>query len=114
MKRLMIAAALLLATTSMPVWAQAPAAGDSKNAPQTTAPVPAQPAAMPMTNCPGSSGAMAEAQKGCPMAPGDVKSDQGAMPMHQMMHSGMMQGQMHPGDQGAINCCELSKADKPK
>lgn len=114
MKRLMIATALLLATTGMSVWAQAPAANDPQNAPQSAAPAPTQPApqAMPMTNCPGNSGSMAEAQKGCPMAPGDTKSNQGAMPMHQMMHGGMMQGQMHPGGQGAMNCCELSKTDK--
>lgn len=114
MKRLMIAATLLLAATSMPVWAQAPAANDPQNAPQSTAPAPAQQAAMPMANCSGNSGAMADTQKGCPMAPGDTKSDQGAVPMHQMMHGGMMQGQMHPGGQGAMNCCELSKADKPQ
>ena len=113
MKRLTIAATLLLAAASMPVWAQAPAANDRQNAPQTAAPAPTQPT-MPMANCPGNSGAMAEAQKGCPMAPGEAKSDQGAMPMHQMMHGGMMQGQMHPGGQGAMNCCELSKADKPQ
>jgi hypothetical protein len=118
-KRLMIATALLLATTSMSVWAQAPAAGDQSNPPQTAAPAPAQPApqAMPMTNCPGNSGAMAEAQKGCPMAPDNMKSGEGAMPMHQMMH-GMMHGQMQSGGnqsdqgQGGMNCCEMSKADK--
>lgn len=103
MKRLMIATALLLATTSMSVWAQAPTADANKT-----------PQAMPMTNCPGNSGAMAEAQKGCPMAPGDAKSDQGAMPMHRMMHGDMMQGHMHPAGQGTTNCCELSKADKPQ
>jgi hypothetical protein len=111
-KRLTIAAALLLAATSMPVWAQAPAAGDPKNVPQTAA--PAQPA-MPKTNCPGIGGASAEGHQGCPMLPGDVKSEQGGMSVEEMKH-GMMHGQMrHAGshsDHG--NCCELSKADKPK
>lgn len=114
MKRLMIATALLLATTGMSVWAQAPVAGDQNNPPQTATPAPAQPA-MPMANCPGNSGARAEGQQGCPMLPGDVKSEQGGMSVQEMMH-GMMHGQMrHAGshsDHG--NCCELSKADKPK
>ena len=119
MKRLTIAATLLLAAASMPVWAQAPTANDPQNAPQTAAPAPTQPVpqAMPMTNCPGNSGAMAEAQKGCPMAPDNMKSGEGAMPMHQMMH-GMMHGQMQSGanqsdqGQGGMKCCEMSKADK--
>ncbi|MBI2716471.1 MAG: hypothetical protein HYX37_18790 [Rhizobiales bacterium] len=117
MKRLMIATALLLATTGMSVWAQAPVAGDQNNPPQTVAPAPAQqtPQAMPMTNCPGNGGARAEGQQGCPMAPGDVKSEQGGMSVQEMMHD-MMHGQMrHAGshsDHG--NCCELPKADKPK
>ncbi len=110
MKRLMIATALLLATTSMSVWAQAPAADENKPPKAAT---PSQ--AMPMTNCPGNGGARAEGQPGCPMAPGDVKSEQGGMSVQEMMH-GMMHGQMqHAGghsDHG--NCCELSKADKPK
>ena len=95
MKRLMIAATLLLAATSMPVWAQAPAANNSQNAPQTAAPVPAQPAAMPMANCSSNSGATAEAQKGCPMTPSDTKPNQGGMPMHQMTPGGMMQFNDH-------------------
>jgi hypothetical protein len=106
----MIATALLLATTGMSVWAQAPVA-DANKAPQAAAPSQA----MPMANCPGNSGARAEGQQGCPMAPGDVKSGEGTMTTHQMMHD-MMHGQMrHAGshsDHG--NCCELSKADKPK
>ena len=110
MKRLMIATALLLATTGMSVWAQAPAA-DANKAPQAAAPSQA----MPMANCPGNSGARAEGQQGCPMATGDVKSEQGGMSVQEMMH-GMMHGQTrHAGshsDHG--NCCELSKADKPK
>lgn len=112
MKRLMIATALLLATTGMSVWAQAPAVGDQNNPPQATA--PAQPA-MPMANCPGNGNAKAEGQQGCPMAPGDVKSEQGGMSVQDMMH-GMMHGQMRNAgshsDHG--NCCELSKVDKPK
>ena len=106
MKRLMIAATLLLAATSMSVWAQAPGQ-------------PTPPAAMPMTNCGGNSGAaMAEGQKtGCPMAPDSMKSGEGAMPMHQMMH-GMMHGQPQAGAnqpdqvQGGMKCCEMSKSDK--
>jgi hypothetical protein len=120
----MIAATLLLATTSMPVWAQAPAANDPHHPAQTAAPAPAQPTpptAMPMTNCGGNSGAaMADDQKtGCPMAPDNMKSGEGAMPMHQMMH-GMMHGQMQSGanqsdqGQGGMKCCEMSKADKPQ
>ena len=110
MKRLMMAATLLLATASMSVWAQAPAA-DVNKTPQAAAPSQA----MPMANCPGNNGAKAKGQQDCPMAPGDVKSEQGGMSVQEMMH-GMMHGQMrHAGshsDHG--NCCELSKADKPK
>ena len=107
MKRLMFATALLLATTSISVWAQAPAANDQQNPTQT---------AMPMAGCPGA--AMSEGQKAnCPMAaPGDAKSDQGSMSTQKMMQD-MMNGQMHGhqhGDHGSKNCCELSKADKPK
>lgn len=115
MKRLMIATALLLATTGMSVWAQAPVAGGQNNPPQTAA--PAQPATMPMANCGGNSSATTvEGQKSnCPMASDNVKSSEGTMTTHQMMHD-MMHGQMlHAGshsDHG--NCCELSKADKPK
>ena len=110
MKRLMIATALLLATTGMSVWAQASAA-DANKTPQAAAPSQA----MPMANCPGNGGARTEGQQDCPMAPVDVKSEQGGMTVQEMMH-GMMHGQMrHAGshsDHG--NCCELSKADKPK
>jgi uncharacterized protein YfaQ (DUF2300 family) len=58
MKRLMIVTALLLATVSTSVWAQAPATATDapRNPPQAAAPVPMQPAqsgAMPMTNCAG-------------------------------------------------------------
>ena len=115
MKRLMIASALLLTTTGMSVWAQAPAASDQNNPPQATA--PAQPTTMPMADCSANSGAaMAEGQKtNCPMAPDNMKSGEGTMTTHQMMHD-MMHGQVrHAGshsDHG--NCCELSKADKPK
>ena len=94
MKRLIIAAVVLVTTTGMSVWAQAPAAADADKVPQQAAPAQRP---MPMTNCPGGSGAMGDAQKGCPMAPNDMKSEQGAMPLHQMMH-GMMQGSMHQGD----------------
>ena len=93
MKRFMTAAILLLAATSVPVWAQAPAANDPQNAPQTAASVPAQ-SAVPMTNCPGSSGATADAEKGCAMAPSGTKPDQGGIPMHQM-NGGMMQFNDH-------------------
>ena len=93
MKRLIIAAAVFITFTGMSAWAQAPAAADADKAQQ---PAPAQ-RVMPMANCPGTSGATADAKKGCPMAPNDMKSEQGAMPMHQMMH-GMMQGSMHQGD----------------
>ena len=95
MKRLIIAAVVLVTTTGMSVWAQAPAAADADKVPQQAAPAQRP---MPMTNCPGASGAMGDAKNGCPMAPNDMKSEQGAMPMHQMMH-GMMQGGMHHGDE---------------
>ncbi|MBI3703679.1 MAG: hypothetical protein HY244_07515 [Rhizobiales bacterium] len=113
----MIATAMLLTATGMSAWAQAPAADDPHHPPLAASPAPAQqtPQAMPMTNCPGNSGAMAGSQKGCPMATGDVKSEQGGMSVEEMKH-GMMHGQMRHGgshsDHG--NCCELSKADKPK
>ena len=113
MKRLIISAAVLITITGMSAWAQAPAA-DADKAPQ---PAPAQ-RVMPMANCPSPGGATADAKKGCPMAPNDIKSEQGATPMHQMMH-GMMQGSMHRGDdnqsdqgRGAMNCCDMSNADK--
>ena len=109
MKRLIISAAVLITITGMSAWAQAPAA-DADKAPQ---PAPAQ-RVMPMANCPSPSGATADGKKGCPMAPNDIKSEQGATPMHQM------QGSMHQGDdnqsdqgRGAMNCCDMSNADKP-
>ncbi len=108
MKRLMIAAVLMLATSSLSVWAQTPAADADK--PQAAKPAQT----MPMANCPHNDGTTADAQKGCPIIQGQ-KSDQGAVPMHQMMHDGMMRGQQHPDGQGSMGCCELSKADdKPK
>ena len=70
MKRLIIAAVVLVTTTGMSVWAQAPAAADADKVPQQAAPAQRP---MPMTNCPGGSGAMGDAQKGCPMAPNDMK-----------------------------------------
>ncbi len=105
MKRLMIATVLLLATTSLSAWAETPAADANK--PEAANPVQT----MPMANCSGG-GAMAQAPQGCPMAPGE-KTDQGTMPMHRMMHGGMMHGEQHPDGQGGMGCCELSKADKP-
>lgn len=124
MKRLMIAATLLLAATSMSVWAQAPAADDPHHPAQTAGPAPAQstpPAAMPMINCGGNSGATtAEGQKGnCPVALDNMKSGEGAMTTHQMMHD-MMHGQPQPvvnqHDHGhnGMKCCEMSKANKPQ
>ena len=95
MKRLIIAAAVLVTTTGMSVWAQAPAAADADKVPQQAAPAQRP---MPMTNCPGASGAMGDAQKGCPMAPNDMKSEQDVTGMHQMMR-GMMQGSMRNGDE---------------
>jgi hypothetical protein len=125
MKRLIIVTTLLLAATSMSAWAQAPAADDSRNPPQTVAPAPAQatpPTAMPMTNCAGNhDSAVAQSEKtSCAMAPGDMKSDQGAMPMHQMMMQGMMHSQPQSGttqpdqNQGGTTCCGSPKADKPQ
>ena len=125
MKRLIIVTTLLLAATSTSVWAQESAASDSRNLPQTAAPAPTQatpPTAMPMTNCAGNhGGAVAESEKtSCAMAPGDMKSDQGAMPMHQMMMQGMMHGQPQSGttqpdqNQGGTTCCGSPKADKPQ
>jgi hypothetical protein len=121
----MIVATLLLAATSMSVWAQAPAADDPHHPPQTAAPAPTQatpPMAMPMTNCAGNyDSAVAQSEKAsCAMAPGDTKSDQGAMPMHRMMMQGMMHSQPQSGAtqpdqiQGGTMCCGLPKADKPQ
>ena len=93
MKRFIIAAVVLVTTTGLSVWAQAPAA-DADKVPQQVAPAERT---MPMANCPSASGAMADAQKGCPMAPNGMKSEQDVTAMHQMMH-GMMQGSMHHGD----------------
>jgi hypothetical protein len=95
---MMIVTTLLLAATSMSVWAQAPAADDPHHLPQTAAPAPAQatpPMAIPMTNCAGNhGGAAAQSEKtNCPMVPGDMKSDQDAMPMHRMMMHDMMYNQ---------------------
>ena len=125
MKRLMIVTTLLLAVTSMSAWAQAPTAVDPHYPPQTAAPAPTQatpPTAMPMTYCAGNhGGAVAESEKtSCAMAPGDMKSDQGAMPMHQMMMQGMMHGQPQSGttqpdqNQGGTTCCGSPKADEPQ
>lgn len=120
MKRLMIVTTLLLAATSMSVWAQAPAADDPHHPPQAVAPVPAQPTpptAMPMANCVGNNGgAMAQDEKAnCPMAAGDMKSDQNAMSMHRMMMQGMMHGQPQSGAmQPDQNQGGAPKADKPQ
>ncbi len=119
MKRLMIVTTLLLAATSMSVWAQAPAADDPHHPPQTAAPAPAQPTppmAMPMTNCAGNhGGAAAESEKtNCPMATGDMKSDQGAMPMHRMMMQGMMHSQPQTGAKPDQIEGDAPKADKPQ
>ncbi len=124
MKRLMIATALLLAATSTSVWAQAPAADDPHHPPQNASPAPAQATpqtAMPMTDCAGNNGsAMAQSKKSnCLMAPGDMKSEQGVMPMHQMMMPGMMSqpesGTTQPDQiQGGTTCCGSPKADKPQ
>lgn len=103
MKRLMIAAALMLATSSLSVWAQSPATDTDK--PQAA---PAQ--TMPMANCPASGSTMIQKLQGCPMADGE-KSPDGALPMHRMMHGEMMHGAQHPGGH---ECCKLSDAEKPK
>jgi hypothetical protein len=104
MKRLMIVTALLLATVSTSVWAQAPATATDapRNPPQAAAPVPMQPAqsgAMPMTNCAGNheSAVAGNETNNCPMVSGDVKSDQGGMHMHRMMMQGMMHSQPQSG-----------------
>ena len=121
----MIATTLLLATTSMSAWAQAPAADDPRNPPQAAAAAPAQPTpptAMPMTNCAGNhDSAAAQSEKtSCAMAPGDIKSDRGAMHLHQMMMQGMMHSQPQSGTtqpdhiQGGTTCCGTPQADKPQ
>ena len=102
MKRLMIVTALLLATASTSVWAQATATDVPSNPPQAAAPTPAQPTqsgAMPMTNCAGNyeSAEAGNERDNCPMVSGDGKSDQGATHMHQMMMQGMMHSQSQSG-----------------
>ena len=94
MKRFIIAAVVVVTTTGLSVWAQAPAT-DADKVPQQVAPAERT---MPMANCPSASGAMSDAQKGCPMAPNGMKSEQDVTGMHQMMR-GMMQGSMHNGDE---------------
>lgn len=105
MKRLMTAAALILATSSLSIWAQSPAPDANKAAGDNSG-------QMPMADCAGSSAIM-QAVQGCPMAKGE-KSEQGTTPMHHMKHGEMMHGAQHPGGQGGTNCCTLSDADKAK
>jgi hypothetical protein len=97
MKRLMIAAAILLTTGVMSVWAQGPINNDTSTvicAPaQQTRPVT-------MTDCPDKYSARSKSQKGCSNPGGDVKS--GRIPVHQMMQGGMMSDYTHPRGQDAI------------
>jgi hypothetical protein len=114
MKRLMIVTALLLATASTSVWAQAAATDVPSNPPQAAAPAPTQPTqygTMPMTNCAGNyeSAAAGNERNNCPMVSGDGKSDQGAMHMHRMM----MQGMMHSQPQSGSMPSDLNQSGAP-
>lgn len=105
MKRLIMAAALILVTSNLSVWAQTPTPDANKAGRDNSM-------QMPMADCAGGNAAM-QAVQGCPMAKGE-KSEQGGMPMHQMKHGDMMHGAQHPGGHSGTNCCTLSEADKAK
>ena len=124
MRRLMIAATLLLATANVSVWAQAQSANDPHHPAQTAGPASAQsmpPAAITATNCGGNAGATtAEGQNSnCPMGTDNMKSGEGTISTQQMMHD-MMHGRpqsvakQHDHGHNNMKCCEMSKADKPR
>jgi hypothetical protein len=101
MTRTVIVAALLIAASSLPIWAQD--SHESHHPPQAQAPespLAAAPGAPPATGAQGSAqGQMPGMMMSCAMMQG-AQPNQGTAencPMMQGVRGGMMQGQMQPG-----------------